>query len=181
MAFICCMLFGPVDVYLTYSPFTLSILLSVFALTYIYIKPSILFWQDTGIWILYPNEPTGPSKGLGFMAYDEARHTKITEMDNNAIHSSRNVSTFSFHLNDYWNCFSSSILNKGPHWTRVKVVQFTLRLCVGNPTRVGAAHGSNLIWLGCQFFYWSQWFSQGTLAYSTNETDHHQIVQQCWK
>ncbi|XP_076070514.1 cell surface hyaluronidase CEMIP2-like isoform X1 [Mytilus galloprovincialis] len=45
---------------------------------------------DTGIWILYPNEPTGPSKGLGFMAYDEARHTKITEMDNNAIHSCRN-------------------------------------------------------------------------------------------
>ncbi|CAC5418259.1 TEME2 [Mytilus coruscus] len=44
--------------------------------------------EGTGIWIIFPHEPTGPSRGLGFMARDEARHTKFTEITNNLAHSS---------------------------------------------------------------------------------------------
>ncbi|XP_063436803.1 uncharacterized protein LOC134718239 [Mytilus trossulus] len=43
--------------------------------------------EGMGFWIIFPDIPTGPSESLGFMAFDEARHTKITEMSNNAAHS----------------------------------------------------------------------------------------------
>lgn len=45
-----------------------------------------------GFWIIFPYKPTGPSESLGFMAFDEARHTKITELINNAAHSNNHVS-----------------------------------------------------------------------------------------
>ncbi|VDI23214.1 cell migration-inducing and hyaluronan-binding protein [Mytilus galloprovincialis] len=43
--------------------------------------------EGMGFWIIFPDKPTGPSESLGFMAFDEANHTKITEMSNNAAHS----------------------------------------------------------------------------------------------
>lgn len=45
-----------------------------------------------GFWIIFPDKPTGPSESLGFMAFDEANHTKITEMSNNAAHSNNHAS-----------------------------------------------------------------------------------------
>jgi len=45
-----------------------------------------------GIWFIYPDLPLGPSANKGFMKEKEAMFTAITEMDNNVIHSCRNVS-----------------------------------------------------------------------------------------
>ena len=50
------------------------------------------FFQGNGIWFVFPWEPVGPSKGLGFMAYGEAMHTPITKFENNVAHSSDSVS-----------------------------------------------------------------------------------------
>ncbi|XP_060573519.1 cell surface hyaluronidase-like [Ruditapes philippinarum] len=40
-----------------------------------------------GIWFIYPVEPIGPSKGLGFFKPHEADRTPISEFDNNVVHS----------------------------------------------------------------------------------------------
>ena len=40
-----------------------------------------------GIWFLFPDEPVGPSKGLGFLGLFEAKYTPITAFDNNVAHS----------------------------------------------------------------------------------------------
>lgn len=48
--------------------------------------------QHMGFWIIYPDKPTGPSANLGFMAENEAKHTKITELSNNLGHSNLRVS-----------------------------------------------------------------------------------------
>lgn len=40
-----------------------------------------------GIWYVYPDLPTGPSREKDFMQDKEARHTKITLYKNNVQHS----------------------------------------------------------------------------------------------
>ncbi|KAK3091732.1 hypothetical protein FSP39_022248 [Pinctada imbricata] len=42
--------------------------------------------ENTGIWFIFPREPTGPSTGMGFMKW--ANQTAILETDNNVAHSS---------------------------------------------------------------------------------------------
>ncbi|CAG2193249.1 CEMIP [Mytilus edulis] len=42
-----------------------------------------------GYWFTYPRIPTGPSADKGYMLKDEARHTVITEFDNNVAHSNK--------------------------------------------------------------------------------------------
>ncbi|XP_033732108.1 cell surface hyaluronidase-like [Pecten maximus] len=43
--------------------------------------------ENTGFWFVFPDSPIGLSKGLGFMAKDEARRTAISEFSNNVAHS----------------------------------------------------------------------------------------------
>ncbi|XP_052080396.1 cell surface hyaluronidase-like [Mytilus californianus] len=43
--------------------------------------------EGRGYWFTYPRIPTGPSANKGYMLKDEARHTAITEFDNNVAHS----------------------------------------------------------------------------------------------
>ncbi|XP_046566225.1 cell surface hyaluronidase-like, partial [Haliotis rubra] len=40
-----------------------------------------------GIWYVYPDEPMGPSFGLGFFQKNEAKHTALLEFNNNVAHS----------------------------------------------------------------------------------------------
>ena len=44
-----------------------------------------------GIWYVFPDEPVGPSTGLGFLGYLEAKHTPITLFENNSAHSNGNA------------------------------------------------------------------------------------------
>ncbi|XP_069120731.1 cell surface hyaluronidase-like [Argopecten irradians] len=50
--------------------------------------------QDVGYWFIYPDTPTGPSADKGFMQYQEARYTAITECSNNAAHSNKHTGFF---------------------------------------------------------------------------------------
>lgn len=43
--------------------------------------------QGMGMWYVYPDLPTGPSREKDFMQDKEARHTKITLYKNNVQHS----------------------------------------------------------------------------------------------
>ena len=43
--------------------------------------------QGVGIWYVYPDLPTGPSRALDFMAKNEAKHTPIELFENNVAHS----------------------------------------------------------------------------------------------
>ncbi|KAK7094558.1 cell surface hyaluronidase-like [Littorina saxatilis] len=43
--------------------------------------------KGPGFWYIFPDEPQGPSKALGFMQRNEARHTPYTEFTNNVAHS----------------------------------------------------------------------------------------------
>ncbi|XP_063412729.1 protein DDB_G0287365-like [Mytilus trossulus] len=45
--------------------------------------------EGRGYWFTYPRIPTGPSADKGYMLKDEARHTVITEFDNNVAHSNK--------------------------------------------------------------------------------------------
>ncbi|OWF51488.1 transmembrane protein 2-like [Mizuhopecten yessoensis] len=45
--------------------------------------------EDIGYWFIYPDTPTGPSADKGFMQYQEARYTAITECSNNGAHSNK--------------------------------------------------------------------------------------------
>ena len=44
-------------------------------------------WVGVGIWYLFPDEPVGPSKGLGWFKKQEAKRTPILEFRNNVAHS----------------------------------------------------------------------------------------------
>ncbi|XP_067664214.1 cell surface hyaluronidase-like [Haliotis asinina] len=43
--------------------------------------------EGVGIWYVYPDEPMGPSFGLGFFQKNEAKHTALLEFNNNVAHS----------------------------------------------------------------------------------------------
>ncbi|KAK3103038.1 hypothetical protein FSP39_015947 [Pinctada imbricata] len=43
--------------------------------------------DGVGMWFVYPDEPTGPSRNLSLMADKEARHTPVEEFYNNVAHS----------------------------------------------------------------------------------------------
>uniref|UniRef100_K1PJF5 Transmembrane protein 2 n=1 Tax=Magallana gigas TaxID=29159 RepID=K1PJF5_MAGGI len=43
--------------------------------------------EGVGMWFVYPDSPTGPSRARNFMQDKEARHTKITLYKNNVHHS----------------------------------------------------------------------------------------------
>ncbi|XP_063411187.1 cell migration-inducing and hyaluronan-binding protein-like [Mytilus trossulus] len=45
--------------------------------------------EGKGYWFTYPRIPLGPSADKGYMLQDEARHTVISEFDNNVAHSNR--------------------------------------------------------------------------------------------
>jgi len=45
------------------------------------------FDNGVGYWFLFPDAPVGPSKGLGFFKFKEAKSTTITRFDNNVAHS----------------------------------------------------------------------------------------------
>ncbi|CAC5383977.1 TEME2 [Mytilus coruscus] len=47
-----------------------------------------------GYWFTYPRIPLGPSADKGYMLKDEARHTAITEFDNNVAHSNKQHGLF---------------------------------------------------------------------------------------
>lgn len=55
-------------------------------------KRHILLFQGRGYWYAFPEIPIGPSADKGYMKKHEARHTPISEFDNNVAHSNRNVS-----------------------------------------------------------------------------------------
>ena len=52
-----------------------------------------IYLQCRGFWYNYPDLPTGPSRDMDFMAFKEARFTKIYEFYNNVAHSNKGVST----------------------------------------------------------------------------------------
>ena len=43
--------------------------------------------SGAGIWYLFPDEPVGPSRALGFYKKLEAKRTPITLFENNVAHS----------------------------------------------------------------------------------------------
>ncbi|XP_046576514.1 LOW QUALITY PROTEIN: cell surface hyaluronidase-like [Haliotis rubra] len=47
-----------------------------------------------GIWYVFPEEPQGPSYGLGFLQRGEARHTALLEFNNNVGHSNTHYGLF---------------------------------------------------------------------------------------
>ena len=47
--------------------------------------------DGVGYWYLFPDAPVGPSQGLGFFEYREAKHTVITKFHNNVAHSNGNL------------------------------------------------------------------------------------------
>ena len=49
----------------------------------------VLYLQSIGIWVIFPDEPLGPSKKN--MQKFEARHTAIPEFINNVVHSNARV------------------------------------------------------------------------------------------
>lgn len=54
----------------------------------------LFYFQGNGFWFVYPDEPLGPSAGLGFMLLHEARYTPIPEFYNNVAHSNAKVCIF---------------------------------------------------------------------------------------
>jgi len=49
------------------------------------------YTKGSGIWYLFPDEPVGPSTGLGLFGHREAKRTPITLFDNNVAHSNGKI------------------------------------------------------------------------------------------
>lgn len=47
--------------------------------------------EGVGIWYLFPDEPVGPSEGLGLFGYREAKYTPIDPFKDNVAHSNGNI------------------------------------------------------------------------------------------
>ncbi|XP_046367425.2 cell surface hyaluronidase-like [Haliotis rufescens] len=61
----------------------------------VYLRNNVAAGGDgIGIWYVFPEEPQGPSYGLGFLQRDEARHTALLEFNNNVGHSNTHYGLF---------------------------------------------------------------------------------------
>ena len=61
------------------------------------------YFKGNGIWIIFPDEPLGPSKDKGYMQFEEAKRTAFYEFENNVAHSNLRVSlVYSGHIFQSW-------------------------------------------------------------------------------
>ena len=47
--------------------------------------------KGSGIWYLFPDDPVGPSEGMGFFGHREAKRTPIGLFENNVAHSNGKI------------------------------------------------------------------------------------------